>query len=327
MLGNCGKSCVGWLLACDNWLVEDEGENVRKIVVFDSGWGGELVADYLTQELGVVEVVRVIDWSHQVYNGVTLNIEAAAKCLAPYAGKVDLIVLAGYTVGMMLWALRRLYPEQNFVAPTINYDKMLRARQYPEKVAVLMSDTLKKSTMFQELREKLPYSTLILPECANWEDLIDSNLMTREVVRTELAWDFELCGERSRRAVAKARSPRVHSTQFSPLEILSEKSLEKRALMKAIQNFGSAAEQVEREEDEAVAKVVQEQREVLAADTGRRRMRPDLVLLLNTHFWEIKPEIERSLGWQTRVLDFRETLLRDVCTALKLKGVDGKRSK
>ena len=33
-----------------------------KIVVFDSGFGGELFADIIEEELPVVEVIRVIDW-------------------------------------------------------------------------------------------------------------------------------------------------------------------------------------------------------------------------------------------------------------------------
>ena len=33
-----------------------------KIVVFDSGFGGELFADRLESEIPVVEVIRVIDW-------------------------------------------------------------------------------------------------------------------------------------------------------------------------------------------------------------------------------------------------------------------------
>jgi len=293
-------------------------------VVFDTGWGGELVAGYLARELSVVEIVRVIDWGHKIYSGMALDIDTVMQFLAPYIGQVDVIVLGGYTVGVMLQALRSAYPEQIFVAPSINYDKILRARQYPEKVAVLMNDTVRASRMFRELREKLPYSTLILPECANWEYLIDNNLMTGEIVRTELAWDFETCPIRE---LPASRVRREQGAEFAPLEILATKSLEKRALMQAIQNFGAAAQQASLAEKRAAKATELAQKKCLASDTDRVRTKPDLVLLLNTHFWEIKPEIEKSLGWQVRVLDFREKLLHDVCAALKLRGVDGKRAK
>lgn len=297
---------------------------MRRIVVFDTGWGGELVADYLARELSVVEVVRVIDWGHEVYSGLALDIDAAIQCLVPYIGRVDAIVLGGYTVGIMLQALRSAYPEQVFVAPSINYDRILKTRQYPGKVAVLMNDMVRKSRMFLELRERLPYSTLILPECANWEYLIDNNLMTNETVRTELAWDFEMCPAKE---LPTPRMQREQGVEFSSLEILAERSAEKRALMRAIQNFGVAARQVSLVEEHVAKEAEWAQKECLASDSNRVRTRPDLVLLLNTHFWEIKPEIEKGLGWQVRVLDFREKLLHDVCAALKLRGVDGKRPK
>lgn len=56
-------------------------------------------------------------------------------------------------------------------------------------------------------------------------------------------------------------------------------------------------------------------------------LKPDVVLLLNTHFWEVKAELEEIFGWRVRVLDFREKLLHDVCAALKLRGVHGGRAK
>lgn len=297
---------------------------MRKIVVFDTGWGGELVADFLTQELKVVEVVRVIDWAHKIYSGAALDIDMVIDCLALYLGKVDLIVLGGYTVGVILQALRYAYPEQAFVAPSINYDKILRSRQYPMKVAVLMNCMLRDSALFRELREKMPFSTLILPECANWEKLIDNNLMTKDVVRTELAWDFEVQTD-GLEEITRAR--REKEPEFSSLEMLAEGSPEKRALMRAIQSFGSAAREASLEEQNATMEVAQAQKEFLETDTTRVRAKPDLVLLLNTHFWDIKPEIERILGWRVRVLDFREKLLHDVCAALKLRGVDGNRAK
>ena len=37
-----------------------------RVVVYGRGRGGEAVAEYLEEELGVVEVVRVIDWSPAV---------------------------------------------------------------------------------------------------------------------------------------------------------------------------------------------------------------------------------------------------------------------
>jgi len=305
------------------WAEENEGEDMRKVVVFDSGWGGEVVANYLAQELSVAEIVRVINWGRRIYAGNELDVGAVAECLEPYIGKVDLIILGGYGVGTVLPLLERGYPEQAFVAPSVNYEKILNVRQYPERVAILMNATVRKSALLQEIRTKLPYSTLILPECMHWEELIDNNMMTEAVVRAELAWDFEVQEDwRERTNISKKQS-----VEFSPLDVLAESSPEKQALMRAIRSFGQAAEQASREEKATAVAVEQLRKESSAGFKERMRIKPDLVLLLNTHFWDIKPEIERILGWRVRVLDFREKLLHDVCVALKLRGVDGKRPK
>ncbi len=37
---------------------------LKKVVVFDCGIGGELFADYIENELAIIDVVRVIDWRH-----------------------------------------------------------------------------------------------------------------------------------------------------------------------------------------------------------------------------------------------------------------------
>lgn len=294
---------------------------MRKIVVFDTGWGGELVADYLMEELEVVEIVRVIDWAHKVYIDHETDIDEVASCLEVYIGSVDLIVLGGYRVGTLLYKLRERYPEQAFLAPGINYDKILNARRYPEKVAVLASSAMSNSDIFGELRQKLGRSMLILPDCDGWEELIDSNLMTRDVLRTELGWDFET--QANRRYLGKS----AEEVKFSAFEMLAERSLEKRSLMQAIERFSSAARQASLEEAEALAEIEYAQTKALSENSEKKPIRPDLVLILNTHFWEIKSDIEAVLGWRVRVLDFREKLLRDVCSLLKLRGVDGKRPK
>ena len=51
------------------------------------------------------------------------------------------------------------------------------------------------------------------------------------------------------------------------------------------------------------------------------------MILLSTHFWAIKSDLEELFGWRVRVIDFREVVLRNVCLALRLRGVDGRRAK
>ncbi len=244
-----------------------------KIVVFDGGWGGEVVANYLEEELGVVEIVRVIDWKNVPYDEKSVEeiAEFAEENLRDYFGKVDLIVLGGYAVGLAKKILHGKHPEQEFIGPEINYDLVLRARCYPEQVAILAGKTVYDSIVRTEVRKKLPYSTLVLPDCGGWEELVNEDLMTRELLRAELAWDFIL----------------------------------------------------QKQENRAIMEIVSEE----AKTAGRKKMKPDAVLILNTHFWEMRENLEEAFGWRVRMIDFRQKLLHDVCYALKLRGVDGKRSK
>lgn len=246
-------------------LYWDEGEkkSMLKIVVFDGGWGGEVAANILEEELGVVEVIRVIDWKNTPYDEKSLAeiVGFAEESLKNYFGKVDLIVLGGYATGLTINILREKYPEQKFVRPEINYDLILRARTFPEQIAILAGKTVDNMLVRDEIREKLPYSTLILPDCSGWEELINEDMMTKDILRTELALDFTL-----------------QKTQKLP-------------------------------------------------DDKRKKFKPDVAIILNTHYWAVREELEAIFGWRTRVIDFRQKFLHDVCFALKLRGVDGKRAK
>ena len=71
-----------------------------KIVVFDGGYGGEIFADYLQENLPIVETIRVIDWRNA--EKILLKAKDARRvadaALRPYIGKVDLIIFANYLI-------------------------------------------------------------------------------------------------------------------------------------------------------------------------------------------------------------------------------------
>lgn len=297
-----------------------------KIVVFDSGWGGELVADFLMRELTTVEVVRAIDWVGAPYCGKSVEeiYELVDLNLQRFIGNVDLIVLGGYAASLALGYLREKYPQQKFVGMSINYDLVLRSRNFPGQVVLLMDRLTSESELRQELRMALPYSTLIIPDCMGWEELINENLMTEEILRQDLSSDFIL-------AIPQRRRQRVVSDELSfddiatqvivkKPEIFSEKE---QALRTAIAKFSQASKAAITDEHRLAENLTDE-----ILETERRgNWQPDVILLLNTHFWEIKLELEEIFGYKVRVLDFREKLLHDVCAALKLRGVHGKRAK
>ena len=89
-----------------------------KVVVFDSGFGGELFADYFEEEMPVVKIIRVIDWRNaEAYlNNPRLARKLAREALRPYIGRVDLIVLANHLLSITsLKYFQRKYRGQKFI--------------------------------------------------------------------------------------------------------------------------------------------------------------------------------------------------------------------
>lgn len=264
-----------------------------KIVVFDGGCGGEAVAEFLAEELQVVEIIQVIDWEHAPYEKKTDHeiCQLANESLRKYIGKVDLIVLGGYTVSMALGFLQKRYTEQKFVGMGVNYYRILKSRTYPERITAMMNEQLVKTKLCEELHENLPFSTLAIPDCSGWEDLANTYRLSVEVLRRDLETYFEL-RPKSNRELARERA----AARAAPMayKLAREKCLQARKSQETV---------------------------------NRRLIRSDVVLILNTNYWNFMEELEYVFGYRARVLDFRQKLLHDVCATLGLLGVDGERSK
>lgn len=264
-----------------------------KVVVFDGGWGGEIVADYLENELGVVEIIRVTDWANAPYDGKTIAEvrKLTCACLAQYMNKVDLVVLGGYTVSMTEDYLRQHYQHQKIVGVSINYYRILKSGKYPDRVTAIMSQSLLETNFCQDLRQNLPYSTIAIPDSSGWEEQTNSGDLCASILRADLEAYFELCPP------AKGRPER----QLAQLPLLEAIRAEKYSQSLTFQREPPAGE--------------------------FKLITSDVVLLLNTNFWDMRADFEEVFGYKVRILDFREKLLHDVCIALDLLGLDGKRSK
>lgn len=259
-----------------------------KVVVFDGGCGGENVAKYLSEELGVVDVCCVVDATHNLYDTksltqICLRVE---KNLRNHIGKVDLIVLGSYTASLATEYLRELYPHQKFVGVGVNYYRILKSSNYPTRITVMMNESLLESALCEELKANLPYSTLAVPDCSGWNQLADAGQLSSEVMRTDLGTYFELY--------------RPQSISLSSAPPKNESLL---------------------------ATIIKEKYYPSITEPERRLIPTDVVLILNTCLWGVKSELEEVFGYKVRVLDFRQKLLHDTCVSLNLLGVDGERSK
>lgn len=153
-----------------------------KIVIFDSGWGGELFADFVKAELPVVEVVRVIDWKNAPYNKLREDEarELTERALKPYVGTADVIVLASYEATEAgLEYLREKYPKQKFLG-----FEMEGLGKIKGKLLVLATSFVLES---EWLKRKLQGREWMGVDCDEWPQLIDDGELNVEVMEKRLA--------------------------------------------------------------------------------------------------------------------------------------------
>jgi len=266
-------------------------KNMLKIIVFDGGWGGKIVANFLATELRIAEVTPVIDWDNAPYDEKTLTevCRYTEKMLLPYIGKVDLIVLGGYTASFAMEYLQRRHRNQKFVGMEINYYRILKSRIYPYNIVAMMNTALIDTPLCETMRQKLSASTIFIPDCSGWEDLANKGALSMKKMRADLESYFEL-------------APEGKCYDDNDSDTILEKIMKEKYLSESASSHPSKP-------------------------SGLPLVRSNVVLLLNTNFWELREDIEKLFGYNVRVLDFRQKLLHDVCAALNLLGVHGERSK
>ncbi|MBR2658899.1 hypothetical protein IKD57_03360 [Candidatus Saccharibacteria bacterium] len=152
-----------------------------KIVVFDSGYGGELFADKLEEELGVVEIIRVIDWRNAdkyLYKKRQAR-RTAEKALRPYIGKVDLIIFANFFLTLTsLKFFRRKYRSQKF----IGLDLVLPSTFIDRNTIILTTNAVSKTAKYRSYLLKL-HRRAITMALDDWPNKIDDGELANEDIR------------------------------------------------------------------------------------------------------------------------------------------------
>ena len=157
---------------------------LKKVVVFDNGYGGELFADYIEDEIPIVEVIRVIDWagSAKFYKNVFQARNEALSCLRSYIDRVDLIVIANHLVSeTSLKFFRRRFSNQKFSGITIEKPKSSKA----ERALILTTKASRNSIEYHANKYRLGLKTREL-DCDNWAKLIDEGKLTKEIIEQDL---------------------------------------------------------------------------------------------------------------------------------------------
>jgi len=149
-----------------------------KIGVFDSGIGGQAVADRLSELLLEADIICVNDHQHVPYGIRTANeiISLTIAAVQPLIqAHCDAIVIACNTATTVaITQLRIAYPDTNFIGiePMIKPASELTRTK---TIAVLATSATLASTQYGDLKTTWAKDIAVIePDCASWAALIEA---------------------------------------------------------------------------------------------------------------------------------------------------------
>lgn len=152
-----------------------------KVVVFDSGYGGEFFADKLEMEVPIIEIIRVIDWRHanQILENPKKARRVAIDALRPYIGKVDLIIIANHLLTISsLKYFNRKFKNQRFIGLNLKQPDTFIKRD----VLILTTKAVTRTFNYYYylFRIKRKTRTLVVD---HWPAKIDDGELTEQEIR------------------------------------------------------------------------------------------------------------------------------------------------
>lgn len=155
-----------------------------KVVILDSGWGGESFANFLESELPILDIIRVIDWRHAPYEERSLLEvrDCVEKILNPYINHVDLIILAGQisTISALDY-LKTKFPLQKFLGFNLSLEQPI-IEDRCKKLIYLSTEWVIKSEPYQKLKNQYRDLVFIEPDCRGWEYAIDEDTLDEKTI-------------------------------------------------------------------------------------------------------------------------------------------------
>ena len=155
-----------------------------KVVVFDSGYGGEFFADQLQDEVPIIDIIRVIDWRNA--DKILISSKEARKtainALRPYIGKVDLIIFANYLLTANLKYFRRKFKDQKFIGLHIKTPDTFIKRD----TLILTTRAFTKTRDYHDYLTRLKRRTKSLT-LDTWPAKIDDGELTKAEIEDTLS--------------------------------------------------------------------------------------------------------------------------------------------
>lgn len=157
-----------------------------KLGVFDSGIGGEAIANSLRLTFPDAEIISVNDHDHVPYGNrpQTEIIQLTDTAIQPLlASNCDIIILACNTAtALAIDSLREKYPTQKFIGiePMVKTAAKLTKSQI---VAVCATPATLGSARYHKLVEKFGSDMHIIePDCRSWAQMIENNQVNYNVI-------------------------------------------------------------------------------------------------------------------------------------------------
>lgn len=282
-----------------------------KVVVFDTGSGGEAVANFLAAEIGTIEIIKVITWQQPPYSRDELTdfCWRVERNLSKYMDAVDLIVLGGYISSLTIDFLKKRHPEQKFVTMGVDSHYIPHQGQTRQTVAMFANALLFRSDFWDSAYQNLPCFDTVLPSCYGWESLIDIGEMSEAILRLELQDLFRL--------IPTTTYPSSNQQFFKFSKNGHDKIAEFVSVLDSRDSFSTEPRKSQSYRELRPMPEINIEQDDLT-------LTPTILIVLNTHFWTIEPQLQRLFGFGVRIVDFRWKLLHDVCLTLNLRGLDGR---
>ncbi len=148
-----------------------------RIGIFDTGKGGEIIAEQYARALPSVSIVSIIDKKHSPYGNRTAEeiTQLTASAIGPYIDQLDGVVIACNTAtAHAIDALRETYPD----IPILGFEPMLKPvaqSTHSKHICVLATPATLASQRYQRLRYTYGRTlTIDEPDTREWARHIDA---------------------------------------------------------------------------------------------------------------------------------------------------------
>lgn len=165
-----------------------------RLGVFDSGIGGEAIAQALEAVFPDADITTVNDRTHVPYGDkspdeVRVLTEAAIQ---PILGSDIIVIACNTATTLALPYLREKYPQQTF----IGIEPMLKPAATHTQTGVICvcaTPATLASKRYHELKVKFTANrTIIEPNCSQWAAMIEQNTINEQIIRDTISPALEL---------------------------------------------------------------------------------------------------------------------------------------